>query len=204
MPGHLITFEGGDGAGKSTLIGHLYEWLQEQGRDVITTRAPGSTTLGQEIRQWLLHGHHMDARAELLLFLADRAQHVHEIIAPALSRGAIVLCDRFNDSTVAYQGAARQLSEEVVRSFCAFASYDTVPDLTFYLDLDPAIARLRLATKDRLESESQAFHANIRASFQNMVKNNPHRFVSLDATLPIPTLVDRAKEKLDAFFHAPR
>ena len=161
--GLLITFEGGEGAGKTTLIEKLYEDLKQRGCSVIKTREPGGTEIGKEVRNWLLHSRNvpLGKRTELLLFLADRAQHVDELILPALSQGAIVLCDRFNDSSVAYQGGARGIDLESVKELCAFACDRLVPDLTLYLDLDPEIGFARNQKsrqgKDRIESETLAF-----------------------------------------------
>lgn len=202
--GVFITFEGGEGAGKTTLIDTLSSYLEDLGISFVKTRAPGGTEIGQQIRHLLLHSDHakLDARAELLLFLADRAQHVQEVILPALQEGKVVLCDRFNDSTIAYQGVARGLSQEVVAKQCAFACFDLQPDLTFYLDLDPKVGFSRTAarSKDRIESEQHTFHENIRAAFQMLAKQAPQRIVTLDASGEQRQVFSHAKEKLDAFF----
>ena len=186
--GRLITFEGGDGAGKSTLINALYHDLEKMGRPVMMTRAPGGTKIGETIRSLLLTTGNspLEGRAELFLFLADRAQHVAEIIKPALSQGVIVLCDRYNDSTVAYQGVARGFDPVWSRSLCDFATGNLQPDLTLYLDIDPAIALLRVQSlghaKDRIESEGLGFHQKIREAFHRIEKEEPSRFYRLDAT----------------------
>jgi dTMP kinase len=184
----FITLEGGEGAGKSTLIDGLYSFLSSRGLKVIKTRAPGATAIGQSIRQLLLHREemHIVPRCELLLFLADRAQHVDEVIMPALDSQHIVLCDRFNDSTMAYQAKARGFPEELVKQLCTFASRSLVPDLTFYLDIDPKLGLERVqrsGSKDRIESEQLSFHQAIRNAFLEMAQQEPRRFRVLDATL---------------------
>ncbi len=203
--GLFITFEGGDGAGKSTLIDKIHRYL-EQDSDVITTRAPGGTAIGQKIRDLLLHTHDLplSARCELLLYLADRAQHVEELIVPALQQGKIVLCDRFNDSTIAYQGGARGLDAEVVSQLCQLACSDLKPDLTLYLDLDPKIGLERIKktglAKDRIESETLQFHQNIRKTFKEIAKKEPKRFIIIDASKTPDEVFTQAKESIDAFF----
>lgn len=205
--GYFITFEGGEGVGKTTLIDRLEEALSCNHQEIIKTRAPGGTLLGKEIREWLLHHKHcrLDVRAELLLFLADRAQHVHEVIVPALEEGKIVLCDRFNDSTVAYQGVARGFSIEYVRSLTQFASYALVPDVTFYLDLDPVIGlQRRKGAPDRIESEEIRFHEQLRGAYQEIVRKEPARCMQIDASLSKEEVFILAKERLDAFFQTSR
>lgn len=205
--GLLITFEGGEGAGKTTLIERLFAALSERGFPVIKTRAPGGSKIGMQIRELVLHskGFPIDPRCELFLFLADRAQHVQEVILPALEEGRIVLCDRFNDSTLAYQSGARGFPEESVRSFCRFACQDLEPDLTFYLDLDPRIGfeRARRA-KDRIEAETLAFHDAIRSSFQSLVAREPKRCRLLDASQSAETVFLSAKGALDGLVLSPR
>lgn len=199
--GLLITFEGGEGAGKTTLIERLFIDLSERGLPVVKTRAPGGTEIGIRIRELLLHaqGCPIDPRCELFLFLADRAQHVQEVLLPALAAGRIVLCDRFNDSTLAYQSGARGFHEERVRDFCRFACQGLEPDLTFYLDLDPRLGFKRAKrTKDRIEAETLAFHDTIRRSFQSLVAKEPKRCRLLDASGSAETVFLSAKGALDA------
>lgn len=207
--GWFVTFEGGDGAGKTTLVKSLAHILQERGQSFITTRAPGGTPLGQHIRELLLHGQEtsLAKRAEFYLFLADRAQHVEQVIRPALEDGCVVLCDRFNDSTVAYQGYARGLSEEKVAAECAFACNGIQPDCTFYLDIAPEVSRERARKKgrhDRIESESLAFHEAIRASFLHIAKREPQRVIVLNAACSPEEVQQQALEKLDALLSTPR
>lgn len=196
----LIAFEGGDGAGKTTLIEKVFAALCHQGRIVLKTRAPGGTPVGEVIRNLLLHpGTEMSKRCELFLFLADRAQHVDACIAPALARGEIVLCDRFNDSTVAYQGSARGFGVEWVEKLCAFATHDLQPDLTLYLDLDPAVGLARVAgSKDRIESEKLEFHQQIRRAFHSIAAKEPHRLVILDASASPEEVFQCAMEQINA------
>lgn len=178
----FITFEGGEGAGKTTLIQKISSELQKRGMKILQTRAPGGTQIGSAIRDMLLHIQGLSPRSELLLFLADRAQHVEEIIRPALQDGSVVLCDRFNDSTLAYQGGARGFDEAWVRSLCNFATGDLQPDLTLYLDIDPKIGLARVSrSKDRIESEKLAFHQKIRDAYLSIAQKEPERFHVLDA-----------------------
>jgi dTMP kinase len=204
VKGLLITFEGGDGAGKTSLMRHLHQTLSSEGIGIVDTRAPGGTHLGKKVRDLLLHdATEMDRLAELFLFLADRAQLVQEVILPALKLGKVVLCDRFNDSTIAYQGA-RGLDPFQIQSLCDLATGGLKPDLTFYLDIDPLIglerSEKKLGTKDRLESEVLSFHQKIRLSFLSLASQDPDRFVLLDAMLSPDTLLDLAKDKIYASY----
>jgi dTMP kinase len=201
MSGRFITFEGGDGAGKTTLIEAVYKFLKKKGKPVVKTRAPGATALGEKIRSLLLSHHEvpMAKRAELFLFLADRAEHVERIILPALKRGEIILCDRFNDSTIAYQGVGRALGKEAVASLCDFAAQGLSPDLTFYLDLDPAIglSRVTSPSKDRIEAEDLSFHKQIRAAFLELAKEEGGRICVLDASMSQESVLEQALEKIE-------
>lgn len=193
--GLFVTFEGGEGAGKSTLIEEVARQLASDGYYVVKTREPGGTHLGEHIRSLLLEhssNHPLSAYSELCLFLAARAQHIEEIILPALNDRKIVLCDRFNDSTIAYQGIARELGAEKVTHFCDFICNGVQPNLTLYLDIDPAVglARARKGQPsiagvrgyDRIESEGLAFHQKIREAFLEIHARHPLRFTLLDAT----------------------
>lgn len=209
MRGLLITFEGGDGAGKSTLMQNLYKHLIEKGESVVQTRAPGGTDLGNKIRSLLLHEQGViNKKSELFLFLADRAQHVQEVITPALLEGKIILCDRFNDSTIAYQGAARDLDPMQVGALCDFATGGLKPDLTFYLDIDPSIGLQRsvkkLGTKDRMESEALAFHEKLRAAFHAIALKEPLRIHTLDGSLPPEILLQQSTKVFYDFCNAHR
>jgi dTMP kinase len=208
--GIFITFEGGDGAGKTTLIQKIFTDLAKHEFDVLQTRAPGGTKIGQDIRNLLLHKHDapLSKRSELLLFLADRAQHVDELILPNLKKGKIVLCDRFNDSTIAYQGGARGFKEDLVRKLCDFACDNLLPDLTLYLDLDPKIgferARKAGLVKDRIESETLKFHQKIRKSFKQIAKKEPKRFIIIDASESPEEVYSQAKVEIDALLKTDR
>lgn len=208
--GIFITFEGGDGAGKTTLIQKIFSYLEKLKCDVLQTRAPGGTRIGQEIRHLLLHKNEapLSKRCELLLFLADRAQHVDELILPNLKKGKIILCDRFNDSTIAYQAGARGFEEKWVRKLCNFSCDDLKPNLTLYLDLDPKIGfeRTKKAglNKDRIESEALKFHQNIRKSFKQIAKKEPIRFFLIDASKTPEEVYTQAKVRIDALLQIDR
>jgi len=188
----FITLEGPEGSGKSTLIEGLGQALRESGISVLTTREPGAGDVGAAIRKILLEGDALSSRAELFLFLADRAQHVEFIIRPALAAGSVVICDRYSDSTVVYQGYGRGLPLEDLRVWCAWASKDLTPDLTILLDLDPSIGLARLKNPDRLDREPLEFHKKIREGFLNESRNNSNRFCVLDASLPAETVQQKA------------
>ena len=156
----FITFEGPEGAGKSTALAALAARLRLAGRKVLTTREPGAGDFGKRIREILLHGDDLDPKAELLLFLADRSNHVATIILPALAGGLIVLCDRYADSTLVYQAYARGLDEEFARAGNKFATGNLVPDLTLLFDLEPELGLARLTSKDRLDAQPLEFQAS--------------------------------------------
>jgi dTMP kinase len=192
-PLQFITVEGGEGAGKTSLINSLEEVLLSWGFPVCRTREPGGTILGNQIREWLLSrraAFHMAYKAELLLFLAARAQHIEEIILPKMQSGQVVICDRFNDSTIAYQGAGRGLGIPWVHDICQKVCGDPKPDLTFYLDVDPKIGlkRTRHSAKenasagevDRIEAEELQFHHRVRNAFLEMIQSEPARFHRID------------------------
>ncbi len=200
--GLFVTFEGGEGAGKSTLATHIRDALvKEASCEVILTREPGGTTFSEELRSLLLHHKgHVTSKAELFLFLSARIQHLEELIKPALKKGAIVLCDRFTDSSIAYQGVARGLGMDYVSSCCSLATGGFDPDLTFYVDLDPKIGLLRTHKRrgsanlavDRLENEALHFHEKVRTGFQKLTLANPDRIITLDGTLDPVSLFNAA------------
>jgi dTMP kinase len=195
----LITFEGGEGAGKTTLIEQVFTYLKAEGFPVLHTRAPGGTPLGSALRSFLLdHPYEICPRSELFLFLADRAQHVEEIIRPALQSEQIVLCDRFNDSTLAYQGA-RGFDTAWLQKLLSFASSGITPQLTLYLDCPVEIGFQRVQrSKDRIESEERAFHEKIRSLFLKIAKEEPARFIRLDAARTAEEVFSDAKKEIDA------
>ena len=201
--GLWITFEGGDGAGKTTQASLLERWLRGEGRTVVRTREPGGTEVGALIRDIVLHHRgDVEARAEALLYAADRAHHVATLVRPALARGEIVIQDRYLDSSVAYQGAGRVLDAAQIRDLSLWATEDALPDLTVLLDLDPASARARLDADDkpfdRLESEQADFHARVRKAFLELAAAEPERFLVLDATLPADDLAAAVRARVVA------
>jgi dTMP kinase len=201
-PGHhglFIALEGGEGAGKTTQARNLAIWLREQGFDVVTTREPGATKVGMRLRALLLDTAHagMSPRAEALMYAADRAQHVAEVIGPALDRGAVVITDRYIDSSLAYQGAARGLRSEDVAWLSRWATGGLTPDLTILLDLPPldGLGR-RTRSMDRLEAEPSEFHERVRAGFIGLAHREPERYLVLDATRPPAELTAEIQDRL--------
>jgi dTMP kinase len=197
--GLFIAFEGGDGAGKSTQVELLRAALEARGRTVTVTRQPGGTRLGQQIRDLVLHGEHVAPRAEALLFAADKAHHVEELIAPALRAGHVVLTDRYTDSSVAYQGAGRSLGAQEIHDLTMWAVDDLVPDLTVIVDISAAEGRRRRGqVHDRLESEQDDFHEAIRAHFLAMAAGNPQRYLVVDGLATPDEIHEQVLARLDA------
>jgi len=191
--GLFVTFEGGDGVGKTTQISLLTSSLEESGVAVTLTREPGGTPLGNEIRELVLHSReHIAPRAEALLYAADRAHNVATVVRPALERGDVVLQDRYFDSSVAYQGAGRSLDAKDITRISMWAADDLIPDLTVLLDLDEESAAKRVTAQnkpfDRFESERSEFHARVRHAFLELALAEPARFLVIDATLPAETI----------------
>lgn len=201
----FITFEGGEGAGKTTLVDGIQKSLQAQGLSVLRTREPGGTPLGEAIRGLLLEqkrGMPIGAEAECLLFLAARAQHLDGVIAPALNQGKIVLCDRFHDSSIAYQGGGRCLGIAHVKNLCDLVCRGVKPTLTFYLDIDPEVGLRRAAqarSADRMEQEKLTFHQRVRDAFLLLAKEDPERICVLDATKTPDELLNEALRKIESF-----
>ena len=188
----FVTFEGLDGSGKTTQVERLRARLEAEGREVVATREPGGTPLGEGIRELVLHGHEMSPWAEALLFAAARAEHVEEVIRPALERGADVLCDRYVDSSLAYQGIARGLGLERVLEVNLDAVGGLMPDRTFVLALDSETASGRVGeTPDRIEREEPGFRARVEDAFRELAERFPERIVVLDASLPADELAER-------------
>jgi dTMP kinase len=191
----FITFEGPEGSGKTTQVSRLYARLQAQGFQVLLTREPGGTSIGDQIRQVLLSPANVElvATAEILLYSASRAQLVEQVIRPALARGSVVISDRYADSTLAYQGYGRSLDLDAVRAITAFATGGLVPDLTIYLDLDVRVGlRRKLAAAsqtgdewNRLEVQDLAFHERVRAGYLALAAAEPQRWMLVDATRPV-------------------
>jgi dTMP kinase len=195
--GLFIAFEGGDGAGKSTQVALLREALETAGRTVTVTRQPGGTDLGREIRDLVLHGAHVAPRAEALLFAADKAHHVDQLIRPALDRGDVVLTDRYTDSSVAYQGAGRDLGAQEIHDLNMWAVDDLVPDLTVVVDGSAQEGRRRRGdVHDRLEAEEDVFHEAIRAHYLAMAQGNPQRYLVVDGALAPDEIHARVLERL--------
>jgi len=213
--GKFITFEGLDGVGKSTQMENLAAWLRERGLDVITTREPGGTGLGQKLRTVLLSSRTsgLSPMAELALMFADRAQHIDEQILPALQRGRWVLCDRFTDSSEAYQGGGRELGSEVVLQLHKALCHDLKPDLTILMltDLEHSVNRARRRNQEkarnsehdenRFEKESRAFHKRVLESYLAIAEREPQRVVKVDAKDKIPAVQKKiiavTREKLE-------
>ena len=187
----FVTFEGLDGSGKTTQAELLRARLEAEGRDVVATREPGGTELGERIRDLVLHGGHVTPWAEALLYAASRAQHVEEVIRPALERGAAVVCDRYLDSSVAYQGVARGLGLDRVLDLNLTAVGGLVPDRTILLLIDPARLADRLRREhDRLERENLEFHARADAGYRELAERFPERIAVLDGMRPARELAE--------------
>ena len=207
MPrGIFVSFEGSEGCGKSTQIRLLADRLKAAGHRVLLTREPGGTEIGEQLRhllQFSKAGHAMASETELLLFTASRAQLVREVILPALSEGTIILADRFLDSTTVYQGVARRLDPEQVAAINRFAVGGTLPEITFVLDLDPAVAHERLKHRprpegapDRMESQPATFFDAVRAGYLALARENPKRIHLLNANTSVENLADQIWQKL--------
>ncbi|RKZ35131.1 dTMP kinase [bacterium] len=202
MKGIFITFEGIDGSGKSTQAKYLQTFLESNQIDVIMTREPGGTKVAEKIRQILLDKQNIElsGRAELLLYLASRAQHTVEIIEPALNDGKWVISDRFTDSSIAYQGCARGLGMEMTKKLSLFATGGIKPDLTFYLDISPQRASERLniqgKTLDRLEVEQQEFYDMVRQGYKWIAEQEPHRFIQIPGDRPPQKVWESIKKEL--------
>jgi dTMP kinase len=197
--GLLIAFEGGEGSGKTTQARLISIWLRELGYDVVTTNEPGATKIGMRLRALLLDTAHtgMSPKAEALMYAADRAEHVASVIAPALDRGAIVITDRYVDSSLAYQGAGRNLPAEEIARFNWWATGGRVPDLTILLDMDPMAGLQRRArSADRLEAEPAEFHQRVRAGFLALARAEPARYLVLDADRPAEEITRDIQERI--------
>ncbi|WP_402462594.1 dTMP kinase [Isoptericola aurantiacus] len=183
-PGFFVSFEGGDGAGKTTQARLLADWLGAvTGREVVVTREPGGTDLGREIRRLVLHGDHVAPRAEALLYAADRAHHVATLVRPALERGAVVVTDRYLDSSVAYQAGGRELAEDDVERLSRWGTDGLLPDVTVLLDLPPDVAASRRGGEpDRLERAGDDFHRRVRDAFLRRAAADPGRWLVVDGS----------------------
>jgi len=198
MPGFFITLEGTEGCGKSTLMGHLADRLKSDGHDVVQLREPGGTESGEEIRKILKHGpDNLTAEAELLLMNASRAQLVREVIRPALLEGKVILCDRFYDSTTAYQGHGRGLDLSLVQSVINLAVGNTIPDLTLFLEIPLDISEKRQSKRsgsDRFESSERSFFERVINGYRTIAATYPDRILSIDATASITSVNIKSQE----------
>jgi dTMP kinase len=192
-----VTFEGVDGSGKSTQAELLQEWLQKEGRDVVTTREPGGTPLGERVRELLLDGEAIAPWTEAALFAAARAELVDRVIGPALANGSVVVCDRYLDSSLAYQGIGRGLGVERVLAFNVEAIRGILPDLTFLLLVDVDEAQKRSATaRDRIEREGVAFLSLVDNGYRQLAGLFPQRIVTIDAGRPVHDIAKEVREHL--------
>lgn len=195
----FLTLEGLDGSGKSTQLALLREWLSASGREVVATREPGGTELGERVRELVLNGPDMTAWPEALLYAAARAQLVAEVIEPALARGAVVVSDRYVDSSLAYQGFARGLGIEEVYRLNMTVVRGRLPDRTFFLHVDPERATGRIgAAPDRIEREALDFHRRVDEGFLTVAARFPGRIAVLDGTLPPDELAARIRADVEA------
>lgn len=194
--GYFITFEGIDGCGKTTQIGLLDNWLKSLGKKTLLTLEPGGSDLGKNLRQILLHYDKPVAKnAEMFLYLADRAQHVNNVISPALNQGEIVLCDRYTDSTLAYQGYAREGDVNELNMLNEIATNNLKSDLTIVFDIDVQTAQMRLGkTKDRLEKEGVDFHTKVKNGYLELEKLYPERIKTVNANRSIEEIFSDVKK----------
>ena len=199
MPGFFIALEGGEGAGKSTQERRIADYLVARGRTVVRTREPGGTPAAEAIRNVVLSTEFagLDDRAEALLFAAARGEHVARVIRPALERGDVVLCDRYLDSSVAYQGYGRGLGADTIRDLSLWATRDLLPDLVVVLDIDPRRGLSRVKDPDRLESEPIAYHDAVREGFLDLASKDPQRYLVVDANMSLSAITGAITAVLD-------
>jgi dTMP kinase len=203
--GLFIVFEGGDGVGKTTQVQRLCSWLAGRGREVVPTFEPGDTLLGAMIRRIVLDPvtGDLSPRAEALLYAADKAHHVYEVVNPALARGAVVVCDRYIDSLLAYQGAGRVLQLAELEQIARWATEGLRPDLTVVLDVDPGRAVHEKVDKDRLESTGAVFHARARRYFLELAERDPDSYLVLDARAARGAIADRVADRVAQLLSEP-
>jgi dTMP kinase len=209
MSGRFITLEGGEGVGKSSNLEFIRRHLEAAGKTVIVTREPGGTPLGEQVRALLLDHRHdgMSADAELLLMFAARAEHLAQVIRPALAAGKWVLCDRFTDATYAYQGGGRGIAAERIAALETWVQGDLRPDLTLLLDAPVAVgmgrAGRRAANADRFEREQTAFFEQVRHTYLELAKRCAKRYRIIDASQTLNAVQDQLRRELDTFLHQP-
>lgn len=205
--GIFITMEGGDGAGKSTQIKNIKEYFEEKGYDVVVTREPGGTSISEKLREILLdkENSEMEPVTEMLIYAAGRAQIVRELIVPAVEGGSVVICDRFVDSSIAYQAYGRELGDQVAL-VNSYATAGLEPDITFFMDIDPELGRTRIGTGrkayDRLELEKMDFHRRVYEGYIRLWEENRDRIVRIDASQPVEAVSADIHAALDRFLEA--
>jgi dTMP kinase len=204
MRGVFISLEGIEGVGKSTNVAFTADAARRAGYDVVTTREPGGTELGERIREWVLHGGHgsLSAEVEVLLMFAARARHLDEVIRPALAAGRCVVCDRFTDASFAYQGAGRGASRALLEALRVHVQKGLEPDLTLLLDapLDVGASRIGSRDPDHFEREQRPFFERVRAEYLSLAARNPKRIKIIDAALPLPQVQRQIEEEVTALF----
>ncbi len=202
--GLFIVFEGDDGVGKSTQVALLADWLESEGREVVRTFEPGDTAAGKVMRELVLDPATGDLApwAEALLYAADKAQHIHEVVRPALARGTVVVCDRYIDSMLAYQGAGRTLPLDLVEQVAVWATDGLKPDLTVLLDLSPESAGntglgvAAIAEKDRIEAAGSDFHTRVRDGLLALARRDPERYLVLPARWPRERIAEGVRQRV--------
>jgi len=206
MKGKFITFEGPDGSGKGTIIKYVKRFLEKNGIDYVLTREPGGIEISEEIREIILNKKHlsMDERTEALLYAAARRQHLVEIVVPALKKGKIVICDRFVDSSLAYQGYARGIGIDEVLKINRFAIDELMPDLTIFLDVRPEVGlerinKSKVRKKDRLDLESLGFHKRVHEGYQRVLERYPNRIKSINAEESIKSVSEATIRVVELF-----
>jgi dTMP kinase len=206
VKGIFITFEGVEGSGKSSQIKLLEQYLEENGYDHFVTREPGGPPISEAIRKLLLdvNNAEMVPETELLLYLASRAQHTVQWIIPALEQGKIVICDRYTDSSLAYQGGGRKLSASVINALTTFATRNLKPDITFLLDVDVEVGqkRIRNRTLDRLEEESLNFHKQVRQEYLKLAKQHKDRYIIIDGSLGVKEIHELIVKHMTTFIRS--
>ncbi|WP_416148097.1 dTMP kinase [Salipaludibacillus sp. HK11] len=206
MSGLFITFEGGEGAGKTTVLQQVKEKFEQDGMQVIATREPGGSVIAEKVRDVILDPLHteMDARTEALLYAAARRQHLVETVIPHVKKGGIVLCDRFVDSSLVYQGVARGIGIDEVLQLNLFATEGMMPDLTLYFDVKPEVGLARIAEHkgrefNRLDQESIAFHHKVRKAYLHLQEREPKRIHTIDASEQIGDVLTKSLQEIQAF-----
>ncbi|WP_436855952.1 dTMP kinase [Staphylococcus caeli] len=198
----FITFEGPEGSGKTTVIQQVAKKLEDQ-FNIVLTREPGGVKTGEQIREVLLEGDNMDDRTEALLFAASRREHLVGKVIPSLKQGKVVLCDRYIDSSLAYQGYARGIGIEEVKSINAFAINGLYPDITIYLDVSVAVGRERILknqrNQNRLDQENKAFHEKVVEGYKKIIHNEPERFIVIDADRSVDEVVNATYESISKY-----